>query len=215
MSLFFVFFCFFSSLSLVSATLVIVSKNPIYSVLFLILSFCNVSVLLFLLSFEFLPITFLVVYVGAIAVLFLFVLMMLNIKQTELNVGGSNFLPVVCLLAFVFSMELFVMVRLEFLPLAFSFNHKLFFSDFVNTSLSNVSNSPLAYIHENNMRSIGVLLFIEYRLHFVLVGYILLFAMIGVITLTLHKKFISKSQNTYFQVLRNFNDCVTYYGSNS
>jgi len=130
MSLFFAFFCLFSSLALLSAILVIASKNPIYSVLFLILSFCNVSALLFLLNLEFLPITFLVVYVGAIAVLFLFVLMMLNIKLTELKSESSHFLPVACLLGIVFVLELFVMIRLEFLPLTFSFVHSPFLSDF-------------------------------------------------------------------------------------
>jgi len=210
MSLFFAFFCLFSSLSLLSAILVIVSKNPVYSVLFLILSFCNVSALLFLLNLEFLPITFLVVYVGAIAVLFLFVLMMLNIKLTELKADSTHFLPVAFLLAIVFVLELFVMIRLEFLPLTFSFAHNSFLSDFSNSSVSFI-NFPLYYLSESNMRSIGQILFVEYWLHFIIVGYVLLFAMIGAITLTLQKKFLSKSQNVYFQVLRNFNSCVSFY----
>ena len=77
----FICFCAFC---LISSIFVIWTKNPIFSVLFLIFSFFNVSALLLLFNFEFLPITFLVVYVGAVAVLFLFVLMMLNIKLAEL-----------------------------------------------------------------------------------------------------------------------------------
>jgi NADH-quinone oxidoreductase subunit J len=161
MSLFFAFFCLFSSLALVSAILVIASKNPVYSVLFLILSFCNVSALLFLLNLEFLPITFLVVYVGAIAVLFLFVLMMLNIKLTELKAENAHFLPVACLLGIVFVLELFVMIRLEFLPLTFSFVHSPFLSDFANSSASFID-FPLFYLNESNMRSLGQILFVEY-----------------------------------------------------
>lgn len=210
MSLFFAFFCLFSSLALVSAILVIASKNPVYSVLFLILSFCNVSALLFLLNLEFLPITFLVVYVGAIAVLFLFVLMMLNIKLTELKAENAHFLPVACLLGIVFVLELFVMIRLEFLPLTFSFVHSPFLSDFANSSASFID-FPLFYLNESNMRSLGQILFVEYWLQFIIVGYILLFAMVGAIILTLQKKFLSKSQNVYFQILRNFNSCVSFY----
>ena len=161
MSLFFAFFCLFSSLALVSAILVIASKNPVYSVLFLILSFCNVSALLFLLNLEFLPITFLVVYVGAIAVLFLFVLMMLNIKLTELKAENAHFLPVACLLGVVFVLELFVMIRLEFLPLTFSFVHSPFLYDFANSNAGFID-FPLFYLNESNMRSLGQILYVEY-----------------------------------------------------
>ena len=159
---------------------------------------------------SFLPITFLVVYVGAIAVLFLFVLMMLNIKLTKLKAENAHFLPVACLLGVVFVLELFVMIRLEFLPLTFSFVHSPFLSDFANSNASFID-FPLFYLNESNMRSLGQILFVEYWLQFIIVGYILLFAMVGAIVLTLQKKFLSKSQNVYFQILRNFNSCVSFY----
>ena len=76
---------FFASIALISATMVIVSKNPIHSVVSLILVFCNATGLLILLKMEFIAMMFLIIYVGAIAVLFLFVVMMLNIKVNELN----------------------------------------------------------------------------------------------------------------------------------
>jgi NADH:ubiquinone oxidoreductase subunit 6 (subunit J) len=161
MTLFFVFFSLFSSLALLSSILVVLSKNPIFSVLFLVLSFCNVSALFFLLGLEFLPITFMVVYVGAIAVLFLFVLMMLNIKLSELKAQDASFLPVTLLLSFVFISEIFIMVRLEFLPVNFSFCQTDFILDFYSSNISFI-NSSLFYTSENNMQSIGHILFVDY-----------------------------------------------------
>lgn len=210
MSVFYLFFCLFSSLALLSSVLVIVSKNPVYSVLFLILTFCNVSALLFLLNLEFLPITFLIVYVGAIAVLFLFVIMMLNIKLSELSTQKIHFLPIVSLLIGIFAFEIFLLMRLEFLPLTFSFAHASLLSDFSNQNVNFLSSS-FFYSNEHNMRLIGQILFVEYSLQFVVVGYILLFAMLGAIVLTLQKTFLSKSQAVYFQVLRDFNACVSFY----
>jgi NADH-quinone oxidoreductase subunit J len=85
MSIFLTLFLSFSSLAFLSACSLIFARQPIYSVLFLILVFCNVSAIGFLLQIEFLPISFIMIYVGAIAVLFLFVLMMLDLKVTELK----------------------------------------------------------------------------------------------------------------------------------
>jgi len=110
MSIFFLSFCIFSSLSLITSILVILAKNPVFSALFLVLSFCNVSAILLLLSIEFLPIMFLVVYVGAIAVLFLFVIMMLSITQSELRRDATYL--IVCLSVFfcIIALELFLPV---------------------------------------------------------------------------------------------------------
>jgi NADH:ubiquinone oxidoreductase subunit 6 (subunit J) len=166
--------------------------------------------LLFLLNLEFLPITFLVVYVGAIAVLFLFVLMMLNIKITEIKPDNAHFVPVAVLLTTVFVVEISLLTRLEFLPITFQLNHGLFISDLSN-SIVNFVNSSLFAINESNMRSIGQVLFVDYWPQFIVVGYVLLFAMVGSIILTLHKTFVSKSQNVYFQTLRNFDKCIVMY----
>lgn len=105
MSSFSGFFYFFSSLALLLSVLVVTSKNPVYSVLFLILTFCNVSALLFLLNIEFLPVIFIVVYVGAIAVLFLFVMMMLNVKFSEMQVTTTYFMQTAFILATTFLLE--------------------------------------------------------------------------------------------------------------
>lgn len=117
MSSSFILFSIFSSLGILSSFMVILSKNPIYSVFFLILSFFNVSALLFILRLEFLPIAFLVVYVGAIAVLFLFVIMMLNIKLAELQNDKFQHLFIIIFFAIVFVFELFVLLRYELVPI--------------------------------------------------------------------------------------------------
>jgi NADH-quinone oxidoreductase subunit J len=113
-------FLLFGSLGIISALMVIFSKNPVFSVLFLILSFFNLSVLLLLLGLDFLPITFLIVYVGAIAVLFLFVLIMLNIKISELREGTKHYLLVSVFLASFFLCALITIFYFEFIPLDFS-----------------------------------------------------------------------------------------------
>ena len=161
MSLFFILFSLFSSLALLSAVLVIISKNPVYSALFLILSFCNASALLFLLKLEFLPITFLVVYVGAIAVLFLFVIMMLNIKISEIKKQSMHLLPVIILLVCIFAAEVSLMTRIEFSSLSFTFIHSDFFIDKSNISLSFID-STVASLNDHNLRSLGQILFTEY-----------------------------------------------------
>lgn len=85
MEIYTLLFDLFASIALISAAMVIVSRNPIHSVIFLILVFCNAAGLLILLKIEFIAMMFLIIYVGAIAVLFLFVVMMLNIKIGELS----------------------------------------------------------------------------------------------------------------------------------
>jgi NADH-quinone oxidoreductase subunit J len=115
--------------------MVIFSKNPVYSVFFLVLSFFNVSALLFLLRLDFLPISFIVIYVGAIAVLFLFVMMMLNIKLAELKDDQFQYFFIISVFAFIFLLELFTLIRSEFVP--FNINKKselLVLSDLVATS---------------------------------------------------------------------------------
>jgi NADH:ubiquinone oxidoreductase subunit 6 (subunit J) len=96
---------FFSLLAMISSFMIIISRNPIFSVLYLILSFFNISATIFLLELEFLPIVFLVVYVGAVAVLFLFVLMMLNIKIAELKETTYHYLPIAIIFFFIFDSQ--------------------------------------------------------------------------------------------------------------
>ena len=121
-------FSIFSAFTLLSALMVIRAKNPVYSVLFLILVFCNAAGLLVLLDLDFFAVVFLVVYVGAVAVLFLFVVMMLDIKISEVNETLLRYLPVGALIGCVFLVEVFLMLGSEFtsvnvVPQDFSFSN--------------------------------------------------------------------------------------------
>jgi len=110
-------FSIFSFLALLSAIMVIRAKNPVYSVLFLILVFCNTSGLLILIDLDFFAMVFLVVYVGAIAVLFLFVVMMLNIKLSEINENVLRYLPIGGVIGCIFLFEIFLVLDKDFIPL--------------------------------------------------------------------------------------------------
>jgi len=110
-------FYLFSSIALVSGVMVIRSKNPVHSVLFLILVFCNAAGLLILLHLDFFAMIFLVVYVGAIAVLFLFVVMMLHIKLTEMNENILRYLPVGGIIGLIFLFEVLLVVENDLIPL--------------------------------------------------------------------------------------------------
>jgi len=109
-------FYLFSSIALMSGVMVIRSRNPVHSVLFLILVFCNAAGLLILLDLDFFAMIFLVVYVGAIAVLFLFVVMMLHIKFAEIHENVLRYLPVGGLLGFIFLFEVLLVVENDFIP---------------------------------------------------------------------------------------------------
>ena len=110
----FYLFCFFV---LFSAFMVIRAKNPVYSVFFLILVFCNSAGLLLLLNLDFFALIFLIVYVGAIAVLFLFVVMMLNIKLTEVHESIFHYLPIGGFVGFIFFLEFYFLFNQEIVPL--------------------------------------------------------------------------------------------------
>ena len=109
-------FYLFSSITLVSGVMVITARNPVHSVLFLILVFCNAAGLLILLNLDFFAMIFLVVYVGAIAVLFLFVVMMLNIKLAEINENLLRYLPVGGLIGILFLFEILVVIDNDLIP---------------------------------------------------------------------------------------------------
>lgn len=203
-------FYFFASFSLLCSFMVLVSRNPIHSVLFLILTFFNLSCLLFILNVEFLPILFIIVYVGAIAVLFLFVLIMLNIKLSELKEGTRAYLIITLIFGLIFSLESLVIINTNFISL-----------NLIGISLIKVKESLLSFsfcfdfstwcFKTSNTTYLGELFFTSFAYLFIILGFILLLAMIGTITLTLQKKFTSKSQAVYVQVLRDSNDSILRY----
>lgn len=115
-------FFLFSSIILTSGLVVITARNPIHSVLFMILVFVNVIFILIFLEAEFLALTFVIVYVGAVAVLFLFVVMMLNIKITELNKELVHYFPIGGIVGFIFLFNIFLTMLINGIssPLNFS-----------------------------------------------------------------------------------------------
>ena len=171
-------FYLFSSVAVFSALMVISAKNPVHSVLFLILSFVNAAGLFVLLGAEFLAMILIVVYVGAVAVLFLFVVMMLDINFIKLREGFLQYLPFGALLGIVLIVELGIL----FLTKSFSQMNLIEYSQF--PELTSVENTKL----------LGSVLYTKYFFLFQLSGLILLVAMIGSITLTLRQRNKSKKQ---------------------
>ena len=203
-------FYFFASFLLLSAFFVIFSINPIFSVMFLILSFSNVSCLLFSLNLEFLPIAFLVIYVGAISVLFLFVLMTLNIKLAELHENFYNFVPVLIIFGVIFLLELLLILSGDYGSFDFRENSLLLLSDFLFKTSQ--ENDFINFITANtNIQNISQTLFFDFIYEFLLAGFVLLFAMVGAILITIEKTFLKKTQNVYSQILRNYNNSLVSY----
>jgi len=187
-------FSLFSFFALFCALMVIRSKNPVHSVLYLILVFCNVSGLLLLLDLDFFAMVFLVVYVGAIAVLFLFVVMMLDIRLAEIQETTLRYLPIGGVVGCIFFLEMFVILQNDFVPLE-----------------STISQVPLFYSWGSStapystIESLGLVLYTTYVYYFIVASLILLVAMIGAIVLTMHKGLAVKRQNVYSQNVR---DCL-------
>ena len=179
MYLYSIAFYLFSIVAVLSALMVVSAKNPVHSVLFLILSFVNASGLFVLLGAEFLAMILVVVYVGAVAVLFLFVVMMLDINFVKLREGFLQYLPFGALLGIVLIIELGIL----FLTNSFSEN-----------ALTQFINSPKIDEIENT-KLIGQVLYTDYFYLFQISGLILLVAMIGSITLTLRDRGQVKRQN--------------------
>ena len=177
-------FYFFSFIVILSAIMVISSKNPVHSVLFLILSFVNTSGLFVLLGAEFLAMILIVVYVGAVAVLFLFVVMMLDINFIKFREGFLQYLPFGLLLGFVLLIEL--------LMIFLSGNLK-------NMTLIEYNLLPVTKQIENT-KELGSILYTKYFYLFQLSGLILLVAMIGSIILTLRQRTGVKKQLIHKQI---------------
>nr|WAX04117.1 NADH dehydrogenase subunit 6 [Polysiphonia sp.] len=177
-----------------SALCVIFSENSVYSIFFLILTFCNVIFLLLLLGAEFLAFLLLIVYVGAIAVLFLFVIMMLNIKTTKqipIKQFFVYYLPVIFLLS-LFILDSF-WEFFSFFDLLKNLEAKLIFTNWISE-----------FYNISNLNGIGNVLYTKYCFLFIIAGLVLLVAMIGVIVLTIHQKtfFLLKKQTINYQLIR-------------
>ena len=186
-------FYLFSSVAVLSALMVISAKNPVHSVLFLILSFVNASGLFVLLGAEFLAMILVVVYVGAVAVLFLFVVMMLDINYIKLREGFLQYLPIGLLIGLILLVELILILS----------------SQFEDPQILAVSSLPIPPIEEvENTKALGNVLYTKYIYLFQSGGLILLTAMIGAIVLTLRSRPGIKKQVIAKQVSRKREDSV-------
>ena len=184
-----IFFYTFSAIAIISAIMVTASKNTVHSVFFLILDFISISCLFIMIGAEFLGMIMLIVYVGAVAVLFLFVVMMLNVAQQKnqwfLSSQSSGHIPVGLIISIVIFFELIIVIG------GWKYKPDLFYK--VNSQLTeNISNT----------HSLGQILYTDYIHVFQISGMILLVAMIGAIVLTFRQRDGVKKQSYIKQISR-------------
>ena len=187
------FFYFFSLIAVVSAIMVTVSKNTVHSVFFLILDFISISSLFIMVGAEFLGMIMLIVYVGAVAVLFLFVVMMLNVAKQKntwfKSSTNSAHIPIGLLVSIIIFFEVIIVIGgWKYKP---ELSNKIVVTDITNT------------------HSIGNVLYTEYIHLFQLSGMVLLVAMIGAIVLTFRKREGLKRQSYFKQLSRERNDSIS------
>lgn len=181
------FFYLFASMAIASAMMVIFSRNPVHSVLFLILTFVNAAGLFVIIGAEFLAMILIVVYVGAVAVLFLFVVMMLDIDIAKMREGMLSYVPIGGAIGAILLAEM-VMV----------FGAWVISPDALKAAISPIPTAEGI----SNTEAIGLLLYTKYIYFFQAAGMILLVAMVGAIVLTLRHKPNVKRQNIADQVAR-------------
>jgi NADH-quinone oxidoreductase subunit J len=179
------FFYLFAGVCIASAFMVIASRNPVHSVLFLILAFVNASGLFVMMGAEFLAMILIVVYVGAVAVLFLFVVMMLDVDFSELKQGVLQYLPIGIVIGGIFLAELLLVVG------AWA----------IGPGVPHAITAPIP-TNIPNTEALGLVLYTQYVYFFEAAGMILLVAMIGAIVLTLQHKARVRRQSISAQVSR-------------
>jgi len=180
-----VFFYLFACVLVASAFMVIASRNPVHSVLYLILAFVNAAGLFVMMGAEFLAMILVVVYVGAVAVLFLFVVMMLDVDFAELKQGVLQYLPVGMVIGGIFLAEILLVVG----------------TWAIAPATKGAITAPIP-AGVTNTEAIGLVLYTKYVYFFQISGLILLVAMIGAIVLTLRHKERVKRQSISDQVAR-------------
>ncbi|MDP2411720.1 MAG: NADH-quinone oxidoreductase subunit J [Pseudolabrys sp.] len=179
------FFYLFAGILVASAFMVVAGRNPVHSVLYLILAFVNASGLFVMMGAEFLAMILIVVYVGAVAVLFLFVVMMLDVDFAELKQGALQYLPVGLLIGGIFLAELLLVVG----------------AWVIGPGVPAAITAPISTT-VTNTEALGLVLYTRYVYFFQVSGLILLVAMIGAIVLTLRHKARVRRQDIATQVAR-------------
>ncbi|RCL00119.1 MAG: NADH-quinone oxidoreductase subunit J [Candidatus Tokpelaia sp. JSC189] len=181
------FFYFFALIMILSAIMVVTVHNPVHSVLFLILAFFNAAALFLLVGAEFLAMILLIVYVGAVAVLFLFVVMMLDVDFAQLRRGSLQYVPIGILIGFIVLAELVI----------------VFFSTKFSPELTTIVVQPITdTAKRTNTQALGDVLYTDYVFYFEVSGLVLLVAMVGAIVLTLHHRTGIKRQSVAKQISR-------------
>lgn len=196
-------FFIFSSILIISSLSIILVNNSIYSVLFLVLSFISSSGILFLLECEFISLLFLIIYVGAIAVLFLFVIMMLDIKILESPKDISKYFPFGFIIGFFFVLEFFLIV-------SDTFSLNLYKIPELGNQFENFYVNWYDKIDViTDIRAIGQVLYTHYILQLLIVGLILLLSVIGAVVLTMaNSNLNSKKQVLFKQISRNYKNIL-------
>ena len=190
-----IFFYAFSLIAIISAIMLTVSKNTVHSVFYLILDFISISCLFIMIGAEFLGMIMLIVYVGAVAVLFLFVVMMLNVAQQKnqwfKTENSSSHIPIGLIISLVIFFELLIVIG--------GWKYKPNILSAIDLNINN---------NISNTHSIGNILYTDYIHLFQLSGMILLVAMIGAIVLTFRKRTGLKRQSYISQISRERDDAV-------
>lgn len=180
-------FYLFAAITVAAGFMVIAARNPVHSVLFLILAFFNSAALFVLLGAEFVAFILVIIYVGAVAVLFLFVVMMLDIDFAELRQGFLQYLPIGALVGFILLIELLLVVG----------------AWFIAPEATGVLGAPApAFSEVHNTKALGQIIYTQYVYLFQAAGMVLLVAMIGAIVLTLRHKPNVKRQDVFKQTGR-------------
>ena len=190
------FFYFFSAIAVFSSIMVIISRNTVYSVFSLILVFVTISILFIMIGAEFLGMIMLIVYVGAVAVLFLFVVMMLNVAEKKTSYSSTKSLLSSKSIASFIGLVIF----LEILVAVGGWKYKDTFVPLNDVSIN---------LDLSNTHALGNILYTDYIHLFQIAGMILLIAMIGAITLTFSKKENVKRQNYFEQIQREKSSAVS------
>ena len=182
-----IMFYLFAAVAVASGVMVVSARNPVHSVLFLILAFFNAAGLFLLMGAEFLAMILVIVYVGAVAVLFLFVVMMLDIDFAQLRAGAVKYLPIGALVGFILLAELVL----------------VFGSWVIAPNVAALAAAPTpSSVAMTNTRALGDLLYTRYIFAFQAAGMILLVAMIGAIVLTLRRRADTRRQSISEQLSR-------------
>lgn len=189
-------------LVILSGIFVIISKNPIISLLFLIGLFAGISSYLLIIGLSFLGLSYLVVYIGAVSILFLFILMLINIRMSELQSNTSNSIPLAISIAILFNYPIFQLLPYDIAILSNNnYLNNILFNVSFNNNLEdnlNINNNDILFVTSKtwdgnlaevgHITSIGNIMYTNYNMWLIITSFILLLAMVGAIVITMKQK---------------------------